>query len=103
MSFISFDDLDKGVYLVRRKNSVEIKEAKTGSDKRSVKLTDIIPFGQYNIGTLDVDIDRRSVVNHIHILMILIKRNKLNNQSRSIHFQAKICFGRQPFRSLFHR
>ena len=100
MSFISFDDLDKGVYLVRRKNSVEIKEAKTGSDKRSVKLTDIIPFGQYNIGTLDVDIDRRSDVNHIHIL---IKRNKLNNQSRSIHFQAKICFGRQSFRSLFHR
>ena len=59
--FRSFDDLDKGVYLVRRKNSDEIKEAKAGIDKKSIKLTDIIPFGQYNIGGTDDVIDQRSV------------------------------------------
>ena len=57
--FRSFDDLDKGVYLVRRKNSDEIKQA--GIDKKSVKLTDIIPFGQYNIGGTDDVIEQRSV------------------------------------------
>ena len=62
--------MDKGVYLVRRKNSVEIKETKAGSDKRGNKLTDIIPFGQYNIGTTDVEIDQRSVANRA-----LIKRS----------------------------
>jgi len=56
-AFSSFDDLDKGVYLVRRKNSDEIKQA--GVDKKSVKLTDIIPFGQYNIGGTDDVIDQR--------------------------------------------
>ena len=45
------------MYLVRRKNSDEIKQA----DKKSVKLTDIIPFGQYNIGGTDDVIDQRSV------------------------------------------
>ena len=70
----SFDDLDKGVYLVRRKNSDDIKEAKAGSNKRSVKLTDIIPFGQYNIGTPEFEIDRRSVV--FFQLLSLMRRNK---------------------------
>ena len=51
--------MDKGVYLVRRKNSDEIKQS--GIDKKSVKLTDIIPFGQYNIGDTDDVIDQRSV------------------------------------------
>ena len=51
--------MDKGVYLVRRKNSDEIKQA--GIDKKSVKLTDIIPFGQYNIGGTEDAIDQRSV------------------------------------------
>ena len=57
--FRSFDDLDKGVYLVRRKNSDEIKQS--GIDKKSVKLTDIIPFGQYNIGGTEDANDQRSV------------------------------------------
>ena len=57
--FRSFDDLDKGVYLVRRKNSDEIKQS--GVDKKSVKLTDIIPFGQHNIGGTEDAIDQRSV------------------------------------------
>ena len=45
------------MYLVRRKNSDEIKQA----GKKNVKLTDIIPFGQYNIGGTDDVIDMRSV------------------------------------------
>ena len=47
------------MYLVRRKNSDEIKQF--GIGKKSVKLTDIIPFGQYNIGSTDDVIDQRSV------------------------------------------
>ena len=39
--------------------AVEVKQS--GIDKKSVKLTDIIPFGQYNIGGTDDVIDQRSV------------------------------------------
>ena len=85
------------MYLVRRKNSDEIKEAKAGSDKRSTKLTDIIPFGEYNIGNPTVETIQRSVVT-----LILITRKKIE-KAPSINFQAKVSFGRQPFRSLFYR
>ena len=66
--------MDKGVYLVRRKNSDEIKEAKAGSDKKSAKLTDIIPFGEYNIGNPTIEITQRSVVT-----LLLILRKKLKS------------------------
>ena len=84
--------MDKGVYLVRRKNSVDIKEAKGGSEKKSAKLTDIIPFGEYNIGKPDEIIDRRSVLKNKLIkaktfdLLIFRPRSALGDAHAGTYF-----------------
>ncbi len=42
-----YDDYDKGVYLVRRRNSEAIKSDKGGNANKKVLMTDIFPFGEF--------------------------------------------------------